>query len=121
MERRQNWRLSLEEVGGGCSGRYHALRVRDSAEQLGLSSVDVLEDHDGCDISAAVAVVGRRPHSHQLLVKHELVAFMNQLMRTADELQVVDVNKLKQNMSITFIQFMLRTKFSFYIFSPPIS
>lgn len=64
MERRRNLHLSLKEVGGGRSGRYNTLRVRDSAEQLGLSSVDVLEDHDGCDVSATVAVVGRRPHSH---------------------------------------------------------
>ena len=89
--------MSLEEVRGGCSGRYDALGVGDGAEQLRLSSVDVLEDHDGRDVPAAVAVVGRRPHGHQLLVEHELVAFVDQLMRAADELQVVDVNKLKQN------------------------
>lgn len=64
MERRQNLHLSLEEVGGGCSRRYNTLRVRDSTEQLGLSSADILEDHDGRDVSTAVAVVGRRPHSH---------------------------------------------------------
>lgn len=59
MERRQNWLLSLEEVGGGRSGRYDALGVGDGAEQLGLSSVDVLEDHDGRNVPAAVAIVGR--------------------------------------------------------------
>lgn len=59
MERRENWHLSLEEIGGGCSGRDDTLRVRDGAEQLGLSSVDILEDHDGCNVSAAVAVVWR--------------------------------------------------------------
>lgn len=56
---REKWLLSLEEVGGGCSGRYDTLGVRDGAEQLGLSSVDVLEDHDGCYVSAAIAVVRR--------------------------------------------------------------
>lgn len=49
---------SSEEVGRGRPWRYDALRVRDGAEQLGLSSADVLEDHDGGDVSAAVAVVG---------------------------------------------------------------
>lgn len=51
--------MSLEEVGGGCSGRYDALRVRNGSKQLGLSSVEVLEDHDGGDVPAAVAVVRR--------------------------------------------------------------
>lgn len=106
MERSRSWHSPLQEVGGGCSGRYDALRVGDGAEQLGLSSIDVLEDHDGRDVSTAVAVVGRRPHGHQLLVEHELVAFVNQLMSTADELQVVDVNKLKHK--IMFRRLMLR-------------
>lgn len=105
---RENWLLSLEEVGSGCSGWYDALRVRDSTEQLGFSSVHVLEYHDRRDVSAAVAVVGRRPHGHQLFVKHELVAFMNKLMCTADELQTVDVHKLKQKMSMTFNQLVLQ-------------
>lgn len=56
---RESWLLSLEEIGSGCSGRYDALGVGDGAEQLGLSSVHVLEDHDGRDVPAAVAVVGR--------------------------------------------------------------
>lgn len=98
MERREDQLLSLEEVGGSSSGRYDPLRVGDGAEQLGLSSVDVLEDHDGCDVSAAVAVVGSRPHGHKLLIKHELVAFVNQLMCAADELQIVDVHKLIGNL-----------------------
>lgn len=58
MEQRENWLLSLEEVWCGCSGRYHALRVGDSAEQLRLPSVDILEDHDGGDVPTAVAIVG---------------------------------------------------------------
>lgn len=99
-----NRKLLLEKVGGGCPGRYDTLRVGNSTKQFGLSSVDILEDHDGCNVSTPVAVVGCRPHSHQLLVKHKLVAFMHQLMRTADELQVVDVNKLTKHMSITLLE-----------------
>lgn len=87
---------SSEEVGRGRPRRYDALRVRDGAEQLGLPSADVLEHHDGGDVPAAVAVVGGRPHGHQLLVKHELVALVDQLVSAADELQAVDVNKLQQ-------------------------
>lgn len=86
----------LQEVGRGCPGRNDALRVRHGAEQLGLPPADVLEDHDGGDVPAAVAVVGRRPHRYQLLVEHELVALVHQLVSAADQLQVVDVNELKQ-------------------------
>lgn len=87
-------RNRLQKVGGGCSGRNDPLRVGHGTKQFGLPSVDVLEDHDGCNVPAAVAVVGRRPHGHQLLVKHELVAFVHQLVSAADEFQVVDVDKL---------------------------
>lgn len=34
----------------------------------------VVQDEDGGDVVAAVAVVGSRPHRHQLLVEHLLVA-----------------------------------------------
>lgn len=100
------WTNSLEEVGCGCSGRYDTIRVRDGAEQFGLPSVDVIEDHDRCNVSAAVAVVGRRPHRNQLLVKHELVTFMNQLMSTADELQVVNVDKLQHKRYMLYFYFV---------------
>lgn len=69
--------LCSEEVGGRRPGRYDPLRVGHGAEQLGFPRVDVLEDHNGGDVAAAVAVVGRRPHRHQLLVKHELVALVD--------------------------------------------
>lgn len=84
-----------EEVGRGSSGGYDPLRIRHGPEQFGLTRVHVLEDHDGGDVAAAVTVVGGRPHGHQLLIKHELVALVDQLVRSADELQVVDVDKLK--------------------------
>lgn len=99
----RNWILPLEEIGGGCTWRYDALRVRDSTEQLGLSPVDILEDHDWGNVSTAVAVVGRWPHGHQLFIKHELVALMDKLVSTADELQVVDMNELKGNINIIFM------------------
>lgn len=103
-ERENGWGDWLEEVGCGRPGRYDALGVGDSAEQLRFLSVHVLKDHDGGDVPTAVAVVGCRPHGHQLLVKHELVAFVDQLMCSADELQVVDVNKLKHQRSENYVQ-----------------
>lgn len=86
--------MCSEEVRGRRSGRYDPLRVGHSAEQLGLPCVDVLKHHDGGDVAAPVTVVGGGPHSHQLLVKHELVALVHQLMGPTDQFQVVDVNEL---------------------------
>lgn len=90
----------LQEVRGCCSGRDDSFGVRHCSEQLWLPCVYVFEDHDGCDVAAAVAVIGSRPHSDQLLVKHELVAFVDELMCPADELQAVDVNKLQREREI---------------------
>lgn len=88
--------MCLQEIRGRCSGRNDSLRVRHCSEELRLSCISIFEDHDGGDVATAVAVVGSRPHCDQLLVKHELVAFMDKLMRPADQLQVVDVNELDE-------------------------
>lgn len=86
--------MCLQEVRCCCSGWDDSFRIRHCSEELWLSCASVFEDHDGCNVAAAVAVVGSRPHCYQLLIKHELVAFMDELMCPADQLQVVDVNKL---------------------------
>lgn len=85
----------LQKIRCGCSRWNDSFRVWHRSEELWLSGVDVLKDHDGGDVPAAVAVVGSRPHGDQLLVKHELVALVDKLVRSADQLQVVDVNKLQ--------------------------
>ncbi len=86
--------MCLQEIRSCCSGGNDPFRVRHCSEELWLSRVRVFEDHNGGDVAAAIAVVRSRPHGDQLLVKHELVAFVDELMRPADQLQVVDVNKL---------------------------
>ena len=63
-----------QEVGRGDPRGRDALTVRDGLEDLGRPRVRVLEAHDGRHVAAAVAVVGRAPHRHQLLVEHVLVA-----------------------------------------------
>lgn len=83
-----------EEVGCCCSRWYDPFRVRNGPEQLGLPCVHIFEDHDGGYVTTAVAVVWGRPDGYQLLIKHKFVALVNQLMCTANQLQVVDVNKL---------------------------
>ena len=85
----------LQEVRCRRSWRNDPFGVGYGSEELGLSGVSVFEDHDGGDIAAAIAVVGSRPHGDQLLIKHELVALVDELVSPADQLQVVDVNKLQ--------------------------
>ena len=65
--------LQLQEVRSGDPGRDDALRVRNGLEQLRLPAADVGDLQDGGDVAATVAVVGRAPHGHQLLVEHVLV------------------------------------------------
>ena len=87
--------MCLQEIGCCCSRWNDSFRVRHCSEELWLSCVSVFEDHDGGDVATAIAVVRSRPHCDQLLVKHELVAFVDKLMCPADQLQVVDVDKLQ--------------------------
>jgi hypothetical protein len=119
---------SLEEVGRGDSGGDDPLRVGHRVKELGLARFGVrAELEDGGDVAAAVAVVGGRPHRHQLLVEHVLetcqenqkkkkvvsdnptrieilfakskipsrqLTFLHELVRPADELEVVPLHEL---------------------------
>jgi len=69
------------------------LRVRDGFEQLRLSLVDVLKVQDGGDVAASVAVVGRGPDRHHLVVEHVLVALVDELVGAANEFEVVEMNE----------------------------
>ena len=51
--------------------------------------------HNRSHVSAAIAVVRRRPDSDQLLVKHVLVTFLYQLMCTSDKGKRIDVVELR--------------------------
>ena len=51
-----------------------SLVIRHGIEQLGLLLGGGGEAQDGSHIASSVAVVGGRPHSHQLAVKHVLDA-----------------------------------------------
>jgi hypothetical protein len=59
----------------------------------------VVERENRRDVATAIAVVGRRPNSDEILVgKHVFVALLHQLMRAADELESVDLNELVGNL-----------------------
>lgn len=86
---------SLEEVVESRARRDDSLTIRDSVEDLKVPREVGIEGQDRSDVAASVAVVGRRPHGHQVLLgEHELVALLHQLMRSANQLQLVDTHKL---------------------------
>lgn len=74
----------LQEIRCCRSGWNHSFRVGHCSEELWLSCVSVFEDHNGGDVSTAIAVVRSRPHRDQLLIKHKLVSLMDKLMCPAD-------------------------------------
>lgn len=51
----------------------------------------VAELHNGCNVAAAVAVIGRRPDGDDGVVEHFLEAFHNELVSTRDHRKVVAV------------------------------
>lgn len=67
----------------------------DFPENLEASSEFFIECEDRSKISAAVAVIGSTPNGNEILGGIvELVAFLNELMCSADEFELVDVVKL---------------------------
>jgi hypothetical protein len=58
-----------------------------------------VELEDGGDVSASVAVVGRRPNGDQNVIwEPVLVSFLNQLMGSGDQLEAVNSIELLGNL-----------------------
>ena len=66
-----------------------------STEHIEISLSLLRNRQNRCHISAPVAIVRRAPNSDELLVKHELVALLYELVCTCDKRKLVDVVKLK--------------------------
>ena len=66
-----------------------------STEHIEISLSLLRNRQNRCHISAPVAIVRRAPDSDELLVKHELVALLYELVCTCDKRKLVDVVKLK--------------------------
>ncbi len=55
----------------------------------------IIKRKHGGDVATTIAVVWRGPNGHQrALVEHVLVTLLHQLMRAADQIQVVDAGEL---------------------------
>ncbi len=82
---------SQKIFGNGLLGRDGPALVGGCLELDELLPQLFVEHQDGGDVVAAVAVVGGRPHRHQLLVEHLLVPLHYQLVGTHDLGYVVGV------------------------------
>jgi hypothetical protein len=80
-------------------GRHAPGLLRCGVEDLEVRRPMLVELHDRGDVAASVAVVRRRPHGHQLLVEHVLVALHHQLMGARDHVDVVRVVELLDNVA----------------------
>lgn len=86
--------MCSQEVRNGCAVRHGALSIVHRKEDLELALEVLVDFEDGGDVTASVAVVGCRPDRDQALAEPVLEAVHNKLMRTCDELEVVDVIEL---------------------------
>mmetsp|Transcript_76524 Transcript_76524/g.211821 ORF Transcript_76524/g.211821 Transcript_76524/m.211821 type:complete len:353 (-) Transcript_76524:157-1215(-) len=82
-------RPSQEVVGRRLLGRHAPCLLRRVLKYLELAVEVLVQLQDGRHVAAAVAVVGRRPDRHQRVAEHPLEALHHQLVRAADEVQVV--------------------------------
>ena len=63
--------------------------LRSGLEDLKVTLQILVHLHDRGNIPTAIAVVGSRPDRHQLIVEHPLVSLHHQLVRSADEVEVI--------------------------------
>lgn len=86
--------MRSQEVRNGRAVRHGTLSVVHRKEDFELALEVLVDLEDGGDVTTSVAVVGRRPDRDQALAEPVLKAVHNELMRTCDELEVVNVIEL---------------------------
>ena len=69
-----------QEIGQDILEVHAAHGLWDSLEYLELFLSGLLHLHDGCPVVASVAIVGRAPHRHQVLVLNYANCTLNQWM-----------------------------------------
>lgn len=73
---------------------YDALTVGNGVEDFRAALLARVEGEDGSDVTAAIAIIRRRPNCDELLIEHVLNAFVNQLVGPADQLQLVPLHEV---------------------------
>mmetsp|Transcript_67384 Transcript_67384/g.140410 ORF Transcript_67384/g.140410 Transcript_67384/m.140410 type:complete len:256 (-) Transcript_67384:555-1322(-) len=89
---------SQEVVGDGGPRRHRLLRLRDLVEEEEIAVKVLVELEDGGNVSATVAVVGRRPDRYEVLLgEHVLEALLHKLVSAAHKLQSVHLAELRRH------------------------
>jgi len=86
--------ISSKEVGDKRARRNHVRLVGDRVKDLEFLVVVLVDLQYGRLIATPIAIVGSRPNGDKGLVEIELEALVDELMRTAHELQTIHVAKL---------------------------
>ena len=86
-----------QEVRNGRAVRHGALPVVHGKEDLERAFKMLIDLQDGCQVVAAVAVVGGRPDRNQGLAEPVLEAIHHKLMGACHKLEVVDVIELMRH------------------------
>lgn len=94
IEHGQSTLRGLQEVGYISSRPLRLLRCFHFPEDFEITFDLVLYREDCSNVSAAIAVVWRGPNCDQLFAKHVLVPLLHELVRSADELEPIDVIEL---------------------------
>jgi len=86
--------LRSQEVRDGSAVRHRTLPVVHRQENLELALEVLVDLQDRGDVTTSVAVVRGRPDRDQALTEPVLESVHDELMRTRDEFEVVDVVEL---------------------------
>jgi len=88
---------SSKEIFEGWLLGYHPLIIRNGFENFKILFEIRVHGHYGSNVPASVTIVRSRPHSHQLFVKHKLVALLDQLMCTGNKLELVSPQEVRSS------------------------
>lgn len=91
---------SLQKVRRGRPWRYDPVTIRNRFEKLGFPCICVWESQYRRNVSTAITIIRSRPNSDKRLIKHVLVSFVDQLVSSTYQLQIIDVNKLEKQSKI---------------------
>lgn len=80
---------------GGKEGREGGSICREYSECWNKASFTLtVENHDGCDVSASVAVIWSAPDGDEVLIEMVLVPLHHKLMGTCNQRQIINVIEL---------------------------
>ena len=90
---------------------YYPHPIRDGTKHKSATIFCCIEFQDGGYVATAIAVVGGRPNSDKFFIKHVLDAFLDELMCTTYQLQIIQMHKLLQQ-DISEIEYIMHNGYN---------